>query len=257
MDFTFITDEELRKKAIEAHESEMAEIKDTMKTEFKSDMQSAIDEAVQGLKSKNNELLDEKKKISSTLKNFEDIDPEKAKEALKFLEENEDARLIRDGKIDELLDRRTSQMRSDHEAKTKEISDELLKATQQGTLYEGLYKAKIVEDAIRAEAHKAKVRPEAIKDILLRGKSVFSLSEDGKTVESRDKNTGKLTKTADDKVLTTTNWLEGLKKESPHYWMQSNSANAYGNHNTGDRNEAMIRAANSGDMEAFRKLREK
>jgi len=245
--FSFIEDEALRAKAIEAHEATVAGLQDSIDLK--------VNEAVDGLKAKNQELLDEKKNIQKTLKNFENIDPEAAREALKFLEENEDAQLIKDGKVSELIDKRTSQMKSDHEAVLSELMDKLDGATKESDRFQNLYQTKVIEDSLREASIGAKVINEAISDILLRGRSVFSVAEDG-SVEARDKD-GKLLKTEDGKVLTPTLYIEGLKKTSPHYWPPSSGAGAQGGSGTdqSDITSALDRAATSGDMAEFKRLR--
>ncbi len=128
--------------------------------------------------------------------------------------------------------------------------------TTRGNLYEGLYKTKMVEDALRDAAVEAKIRPEAITDVLLHGRNIFSLSEDG-SIEARDAE-NKLRKTIDDKVLTTSNWIEGLKKSSPHYWPGSKGAGAEGGGGGGDDLAGAIqRAADSGNHTEYRRLRKK
>jgi hypothetical protein len=248
--FDWIEDEEQRAKAIAEHNAAMKKIEDGIAVK--------IDEAVSGLKSKNAELLDEKKKISETLKNFDNIDAEKARSALQFLEENADAQLIKDGKIDELLAKRTSQLQSDHETLINELTTNLDEANSKGKNFENLYTTKMIEDSLRETAVSAKVIPEAISDVLTRGREVFSLAEDG-TLEARGPD-GKLLTTGDDKVLMPSNWIEGLKKVSPHYWPPSEGAGANGG--TGgaggeDTMDALSRAASSNNMVEYRRIREK
>ena len=198
MDFAFIEDADLRATA----ETNYA----TEETERKTETQTLIDEAVLGLKTNNEKLLDEKKQIQKALKNFDNIDPEAAKEALKFLENNEDAQLIKDGKIDELLDRRTSTLRTEHEAAVESLSTDLLSATEGRTKYKGLFEGKLLDDSLTNAALEAKVQNSAIPDIILNGKMLFSVGEDG-SIESRDKD-GKRRNTTDEKVLTTSTWIE-------------------------------------------------
>jgi DNA-directed RNA polymerase subunit F len=251
--FDHIEDKEVRAQVIEAHEAELKAARETMMT----DLEKKIEEATSGLKNKNKELLDEKKKIQETLKNFENIDPEKAKEALEFLETNAEAQMIKEGKINELIDRKTSQMKSDHEAALAEVMANLEETSTKATTFEKLYKTKMIEDGLRDAAVKAKVRTEAVDDIILRGKREFSLAQDG-TIEARDHD-GKLKKTLDDKVLTPSNWIDGLKKTSPHYWPDSTGIGARGRYSTdpNDYNAALADAARSGDINAYRKLRKK
>lgn len=247
-DFTFIEDETLRTKVEEAHKTSMDTLTATI--------DEKINEATSGLKGKNEELLGEKKKIQKVLKDFEDLDPEKAKEALKFLEENEYAQMIKDGKVDEIIEKKTSQMRSDHEAAVGELTTQLSEASNSGKLYKNMYEKKIIEDNLRKVALDAGVRPEAVGDILMRGLSVFSLDEK-EGVEARDRE-GKLVKTGDDKVLTAKLWIDKFKTSAPHYFPESESAGAFGGKKgRDDLNVAITTAAKKGDMAEYRRLKAK
>lgn len=247
--FDFIKDGDLRTQTIQAYESSVTEIKDSFKLE--------LDEQVSGLKSKTKELLDEKKQLQKKVEKFDSYDFDKAKEAMDFLENNKDAQLIKDGKVEELIEKKTSALLSDHEAAVGELQSVLKEEKSRAILYEGLYKTKTVEDQLRASAITAKVRPEAITDILLHGRNIFSLADD-ESLEARDVE-GKLKKTEDDKVLTPTNWIEGLKKSSPHYWPPSEGVGAHGGGSAGGGSEditaALARAATSGNMLEYRRLR--
>lgn len=248
--FDFIEDEALRTQAQEAHDTAISDITDSHKL--------VLDETTTGLKSKNVELLDEKKQLQKKQEQYDAYDFDAANEALDFLKNNDNAKLIKDGKVDELIEKETSTLRSDHEAVVTELNSNLTSETERGNLYENLYKTKMVEDALREGAVAAKMRPEAITDVLLHGRNIFSLAEDG-SVEARDTE-GKLRKTADDKVLTTSNWIESLKKTSPHYWPGSEGAGAHGGGKGGDPTDitaALGRAADSGDMAEFTRLRKK
>lgn len=250
--FDHIEDEGLRAKTQEAHDTAM----NTFKEEMSSTIQSEIDKAVTGLKSKNDELLTEKKTIQEALKNFDGLDAAKAKEALEFINNNEDAQLIKDGKIDELLDRRTSAMKSDHESIVGDLTAQVKELAEGKSKYKTQFQNKMIDDAIRDAALTGKIRPEAISDVILRSKSVFSLADD-LTVESRDSK-GNLNK-IDDKVLTPTNWIESLKKTSPHYWPASEGAGANsGGFGGGDDLDTRINeAAAKGNMSEYRRLKAK
>jgi DNA-directed RNA polymerase subunit F len=251
--FDHIKDEDLRKQTIEAHEAMVKETKESLL----GDMDKKIEEATAGLKNKNQELLNEKKKIQETLKDFENIDPEKAKEALNFLETNAEAQMIKEGKIDELLEKRTSNLKSEYETQLEEISQKLEETSTKSQTFENLYKNKMIEDGLREAALQAKVRPEAIDDIILRGSREFALGEDG-SIESRDKD-GKLRKTADDKILTPYNWIDSLKKSHPHYWPESQGVGLRGRYSSdpNDYNAALADAAGKNDLDSYRKLRSK
>lgn len=249
MDFDFIEDEAVREKAIQAHKESMEKVEGSI--------QEKIDAAVEGLSAKNAELLGEKKDIQQKLQEFADItDPQKALEALKFLDENADAQLIKDGKINELIEKRTSSLRSDHEAAMNEVKAKLEEAAASSARYKGKFETKVIEDTIRAAATEAGVLPAALTDILMRGNPVFSLGANGE-VEARD-DQGNLLKNSEDMVVTPKNWVAGLKNTSPHYWPTSEGAGAYSaNASDADLADQLEALVKKGDMAGYRDLRAK
>lgn len=246
--FEFIKDEAERVKAVEEYEAQIQAVT--------ADVDSKINEAVQGLQNKNQELLGEKKSIQEKLAKFSDItDPEKALEALKFINENEDAQLIRDGKVGELIEKKTSVMRIEHNNAIKELADKLEAASKGEETFKSLYETKVMDDSLREVCISAGVRPEAITDVLLRSKEIFSLDKDN-AVEARD-GKGGLKKNAAGDVLTPAVWMEELKTTSPHYWPSSEGAGAVGGNITGDADTTakLAEYAKRGDMVNYRKLR--
>lgn len=252
--FDFIEDENLKTQAQEAHDNAVKILKDDLENDYKG----KLDTEVTGLKTKNEELLGEKKSMKAKLELFDGIDASAAREALELMEKNEDIKLIKDGKIDELIDQKTSQMRSDHEATVGELRSTLQEQTEKATKFEHLFNTKTVDDALREVAIKSGVRSAAVTDILLRGRDIFSVAEDG-SVEARGKD-GKLLKTADEKILTATNWVESLKTGSPHYWPDSEGAGAgsgRGGAGGSDIDSQMTAAAEAGNYDLYKSLKAK
>ncbi len=250
--FDFITDEAQRTQAEEAFKSATTSLKDEITTTLKTD----FDKQIEGLKTKNNELLDEKKKLQ---KKFEGIDdPNEALEALKLLNENEEIRMIKEGKFEEVIERRTSGLRTEYEEQLLELTNKLSEASDIGVKYKGLFESKTIDDTLRSAASKAGVQPHAIEDILNRGRQIFSVSEDG-SVEAREgrKLDGKLLK-IDDKVMTPLLWVESLKTIAPHYWPSSSGGGYNVDISTLDTIDAQIaKAAAANDTKSFRALRAK
>jgi len=248
--FDFITDEAVRAKAEETFNKQIEEVNKSVS--------SKIEEAVAGLQSKNTELLSEKKSFQEKLAKFAEItDPEKALEALKFINENEDAQLIRDGKVNELIEKKTSQMRIDHETALKVLQEQLAETSNMATTYKSQFEKKMIDDSLREFAIKAGVRSEALVDVLSRGGHVFKLANDG-TVEARDAK-GNLLKNDEGNVVTPSVWIEGLKTGSPHYWPPSTGADARGG-GYGDNSDVMTKLAEyakAGKMKEFNELRAK
>lgn len=252
MDFSFVEDNDLRTKLEAAYVQEQ----ETMKEKAESLLNERLEEATTGLKNKVNELLSEKKKLQEK---YGDIkDPQAALDALKFLQEDEMARLLKEGKFEEVLERRTATLKSDYEAKLTEMNSNFEAVQERANTYEGMYKTKMVEDALRNAAIKAKVRPEALTDIILRGNTIFSLGDDNKTVEARDSN-GKLLMNSDGTtILTPDAWVNDLKVTARHFWPDNESARF--NPNNGDMSDldaAIAAAANKGDSAKYRELRAK
>lgn len=250
--FDFIEDADLREKAENAHKLEVDELTINLTNSAKSQ----VEEAVTGLKTKNQQILDEKKALQENLKKFEGYDPKIVKEATEFYTKNKDAEFLKDGTVDELIEKKVSQLTSDFETQIAELNENLGKTKTTAQTYQQLFEGKTIDDGIRAEAIKAGMLPTAVEDAVLRGRSIFSLDEN-KQIEARDSD-GKLAVTEDKKVLTTKNWVEGLKETSPHYWPQSKGAGAFGGAGGSDSDfQAKLAAlADSGDVKGYRKLRD-
>jgi len=248
--FDYIEDPALKAKAEEEYNASIVTIN--------GGVQKKIDEAVSGLKTKNDEILGEKKKLQDMLDKFKDIkDPVKALEALQLLDQNEYAQLIKDGKFEEVLEKRVSTATSRLTAVIDELNGKLEVSNKEGSTYKSKYQTKVIEDDIRAAAIKAGVRPEALADVLMRGINVFSLSEDGQ-VEARDKQ-GNLIKNKDKLIMTPDVWVDSLKESAPHYWPDSEGAGLTGNNllAESDFNKKADALLAKGDYNGYRKLRAK
>lgn len=252
-DFDFITDDDLRTKAEDVHKIEV----DKITVDLTNAAKTQVEEAVSGLKTKNSEILDEKKTLQETLKKFDGIDIKEVKIATDFYDKNKDAEFLKDGTVDELIEKKTSQLTSDFETQITELNGKLSEAYAHGETYQTLFESKVIDDGLRVEAIKQGVRNEALEDVVMRGRGVFSLDEN-KQIEARDAE-GKLAITEDKKVLTTKNWIEGLKDTSPHYWPESEGAGAHGGSSgpDADYHTKLNELASKNDMKGFRALRAK
>ena len=247
MEFDFIEDTTLRTIAEEKWKAG----EETRKEET----QLQIDQSIAGLKTKNEELLSEKKRIQKSLKDWDGIDPTAAKEAVEFLKNNADAQLIKDGKIEELLEKRTSDIRTKYEGELETLVTQIGGLTESSSKYKKLFESKLLDDALAQAATGAKVLPSAVNDILLNGKSIFSIGEDG-AVEARGKD-GKILKTKDERVLNTVNWIEERKQTHPHWWGSSEGSGFNPGGDKDDIEAAIRNAAAKGDTTKFRALRAK
>ena len=80
----------------------------TVTPEVQAMIDAAVNNAIGGLKSKNSELLGKLKESSEKLKEFDGIDAGAVRNILQRFSDDEEAKLIAGGKIDEVLNKRTS-----------------------------------------------------------------------------------------------------------------------------------------------------
>lgn len=251
-DFSFIEDETVRQRAIDAYNESLKE---------------KIAQEVDGLKRKNEELLNEKKTVQQKMeeisKKYEGIDAEKAKEALRLLSTAEKKELLDQGKMDEYIkaeiQNKTSEIEFKYQSKLEEETQLKKQYLDKYEKYESLYKNKLMEDQLRDIAIKSGIRsdtPTVIDDFIMRGKEVFSLNSEGR-IEARDKD-GNLVRMKDDIILTPIEWANMQKKERPYWYPDSVTTGSKGSgYSASAKNDLMDRldaAAKSGDFKEYKRL---
>jgi len=165
---------------------------------------SEADEAKKKLKEfrdKNIELLKEAAK-------FKGVDPVKYKEAMDKLGKLEEGKLLEAGEIEEVVTRRVSAMKADFETQIETLKGE------NGTLSTRL-SAIVVDKALADAAVAVGVRKEAIDDVVLHGKQVFSLQDGVAVIKDGDGlKYGKDGKTP----LTPAEWVKSIADSSKPHW---------------------------------------
>lgn len=258
MDFSWITDPEQREKA---------------EADYKASLEEAINAEVSGLKSNNEKLLNEKKiiaqKLEETNTSLDGVDIEKAKEMMALLEKNKKKDLFENGKLDEYVmaevQTKEREIKAEFTSQIEIANENIDKITLVAEKYEGLYKNKIIEDAIRTVAMKSGcIANEAvIQDIIMRGKNDFNLNAEESGIEAKNPD-GTMKKNINgDQLLTPDVWMDDLKKVCPHYFPASIGTNANGG-SSGSRTSAVknidakiVEAAKKGDMALYRELTDK
>jgi hypothetical protein len=220
---------------------------------------AAVESATSGLKSKNDELLGKLSKSNDKLRAFGDLDPEGIKTMMANFNQSEDAKLLSEGKFDELMEKKTDRIKAEYNDQINELSQKFEKTSESAAFYKQALEKKTIDDAVRNAALKENVLPQALDDVLRRAGDVFSINQDGE-LEARD-SSGQLRKTEDGMLLKPENFVESLKKEAPHYWPQSVGVGASGNNGKGYTDQDMAlklnELAKSGDQVAYRELRKK
>ncbi len=181
------------------------------------------------LKNHHQKLLDETKAAKVAFKTLEakfaGIDPEQISKMMKTLDSSEEAKMLAEGKIDELVAKRTEKVQLAYEALKESSVNEISAANERGDKYKNRYNSEKISTSLRQAAEKSNAFPEAIDDIIGRANNIFSIGEDGK-VEARSKE-GELV-TVGSKALSPIIFVEQLKEKAPHFWPNSEGHNASG-----------------------------
>lgn len=158
---------------------------------------------------------------------YDGIDPEQTKELLSKINQSEEARLIAEGKIDEVIKSRTERMKAEYEAKLSETERQAQQAMERAKKRD----LQVLENQIRQAAAESGVHKNAYEDVLLRARNVFSLSDndeavalgaDGNPVYGKDGST----------PLSPKEWLESLRDNAPHLFPAQASGSGAGSTGT-------------------------
>lgn len=204
--------------------------------------QAALDQAVTGLKTKNSELLGTIKTTKTELDalkgQFEGVDIDQLKAIAKQSSQSEEAKLIAEGKLDEVINKRTERLRGDYD---KQLLTEKARA-ERAESFANRFRDKVLADSIRSAAIKTGALPEASEDIILRARGTFRLNEEGEAV-AVDAD-GEVIYGKDGKTpLTPLEWAESLRENAPHLWPKATGAGPTGDRGAKGANKTMTRAA--------------
>lgn len=216
----------------------------TITPEIEAIISERVNGAVNGLKGKNSELLGKLKEATDSLKRFDGIDPDAVKNIMQRFADDEEAKLIAEGKIDDVLNKRTERLRADTEKQIKAANDRAEKAEA----FAGKFRDRVLGDAIRGAALKVGALPGAADDIILRARGSFTLNDDGEAVAvDGDGNPvlGKDGKTP----LSPAEWVESLKETAPHLFQAGEGTGAGGHKPVGGAG-AMKRSEMTSDQKA-------
>ncbi len=186
------------------------------------EIQAVIDAQVAGLKTKNGELIASLRTVKDDLKRFDGIDPVAVQAILSKFASDEEAGLLKAGKIDEVLNKRTERMQGEHAKALKERDERIAKSEAKSARLAAGKLAGAIKDA----AIKAGALPEAMEDIVLRGGGLWKLNDDGDLVALNGEEVvlGKDGKSP----LSPSEWAESLRETAPHLWPKAQGSNAPG-----------------------------
>jgi len=192
---------------------------------------AAVEQATSGLEENRNAVLDEKKKIQGELndlkKQLDGLDLNQVKVIMQRMANDEETKLIAEGKIDEVVQRRVDAYQRDAEAKIKSLETKLEETEGRLNGATGQISDYLLKDGVRSAASKVGLQDAAVEDAIFRAKNIFKV-EDGKLVARDEKGNplfgkdGKSPRTMDE-------WLDGMKETAPHWFAKSQGAGNGGN----------------------------
>lgn len=184
-------------------------------------------EDTSGLKSalqKEREAVREAKRLQREIEaRYDGIDPEKVKSMMAKFENDDEAKLIAAGKIDEVVSKRTEKLRVELQKQVDAAKGETKASNERA----GKFSQRVLDNHIRAAAIKAGLHAHAVEDALFRARNMFSLDDAGEAVQLDSE--GKPTLGKDGKTpFTPVEWLESMKETAPHWFPASGSGGGAG-----------------------------
>lgn len=168
----------------------------------------------------------ENSEIKKKLERFDGIDPDKVKGLLSKLENDEEAKLLAEGKLDEVVNRRIEKQRAELE---RQVKDALTKS-EQSELRAKNFEQQVLDNHIRAAAAKAGLHQHAIEDALFRARTMFKLDASGNATQFDADGEPILGKDGKS-PYSPVEWLEEMKEKAPHWYPAANTGGGGGGNN--------------------------
>lgn len=188
------------------------------KTYTQEDVDKLVAEQVAGLKSKNSQLLGEHKKFKEQLSRFEGIDPDSVRAILANFADQQEAKLIAEGKIDEVMAKRAERMKAGHDKEVSKLQGDMETLKQRAAKFA----ERALSAAVRETGAQSGIHPSAYDDALLRAKSVFDVDDEGNAA-ARDGVFGK-----DGRPLTLKEWFAEMRDTAPHWFLSPSGGGSHG-----------------------------
>lgn len=147
------------------------------------------------------------------LQQFEGFNVDDMKELMKRFQNDEEMKLIKEGKIDEVVNRRTEKYRQSVEVQLEAERNKTKTAEERIKSYE----QRVLDEQIRAAASKAGIHAHAVDDALFRARNLFKLNDEGVAIQTGADGKPVLGKDGHT-LFSPTEWLESMKESAPHWF---------------------------------------
>jgi len=166
--------------------------------------------------------------LQRQLKDFEGLDAKQARDAIEKMRAISEQKLIEAGKLDEVLEQRTSRMKSDYEGKIEALARSLDEQQKEKQTFKQKLTEVVIDNSLQAAVSRtASVRPGAMQDIIARGRRVWSINDDGTPVPTNTD--GKVMYGKDGKTtLSMEEWAQSLVDEAGYLFEQSSGGGSGG-----------------------------
>jgi hypothetical protein len=143
-------------------------------------IRAAVEQQVSGLKSKNSELLTELKTERERLRAWEGLDAGEVRKLLQQFEQDEDAKAIRDGRINEVIERRTRTAieKALNDKQSAEAARQ--KAEEEAKTYRNRYQTSVVANEVAGKV--SGLAPGALQHVQRAVMDWFTVDDNGAIV---------------------------------------------------------------------------
>lgn len=215
---------------------------------------AAMQESMTKLEAKRAELLEENKKMKSSMQAWDGLDPEQVRSLMKKIEGDEELKLLTEGKHEEVVKRRTEKVQAEYESKLRAMKEQEEKLLKRVEASESKVSTLLIDNSIAGEFTSAGGLKEAVEDIKLRAKLTWRI-EDGEAIPRDAK--GQILQ-GKDGIMTQREWIESLRQTAPHLFPKGQGAGADGNGGPGNMSNIDMKieaARKAGDIEEVRRLK--
>jgi hypothetical protein len=219
-------------------------------------LQAKLNEAtssIEKLTNKSKTILTEKKALEEKINAWGDLDPENVRNLLEKFDQDEELKLIAEGKHTEVIQKRVEKVEAGYKSKITQLEEELGGLKQYKESTDGRIRDLMVDSNVITAFIEEKGLDSAIPDIRYRARGVWSI--EGDELVARD-NKGEIIP-GKNGPLTPKEWVDTLKEGAPHLFPPSEGAGGQGSSGgrPGGIDAKMAAAASRGDMKEYRRLR--
>jgi hypothetical protein len=205
--------------------AEVARLAAEAATARQAEIQKAVDLAVLGLKSKNDELLQKLAENKNKLKEFDGLNSEELKLLKSKIDSDEDMKLLSEGKTQQVIEKYTERMRKNHLDELQVEREKTAAESRRADTYRG----SVLDNQIRAAANG--LHAGAIEDALLHARQIFSLDAKGNAVKVDAEGRPELGKDGTT-PFSPKEWMEQQKELKPHWFPSTTTGSNDGSRST-------------------------